>query len=510
MVMARTPGASHARIVLAVWLAWSSLTALPFLLAELRPPPGRWFAGAFDYQDDYFQYLSFLEQASRGAVLFENKFDLTPHGPFLVNLEWWAGGTLSRLIGGRTSEAFHVLGWLAAGLLVAGAARLLVRGGRRGGDLAWALALVLLGGGLGWWRSQAGVPSWQIADLSMTLFPSSQRLVGSTHSVVGTGLLVWCLVRHLEWRLGQAHRRAWLGPAVVLGLCRPFDLGLFVLVALALLFTDVARGGSLRSASSRGLELIWLLPLLLYEGLVFGLHPAFATWAGSQNTIALPPVSELAWALGPALAAGLVGLAWPAPSEEARSVRRGLLCLIAVVVGLVVTGQIGWAAQLTNGLGGVMLLLAAVSVPARALPLLTLALLPSSAMLFHRALNPDPRVFPPLEYALAAKATRASCTPRDLLAAPEDFGLVVAAFSPCRVVVGHRILTPDYAERSGEVARLYDARTPSDERRRYLQRIGATFVLVPAGQTDWLGTDAGHSVVLTTSRFEVWALDRAP
>jgi hypothetical protein len=68
------------------------LLAAPWVRARRSPPPGRAFSGAFLYQDDHRQYLSFVEQAARGEWLFVNKFDPQPQRPFLFNAGWWAAG----------------------------------------------------------------------------------------------------------------------------------------------------------------------------------------------------------------------------------------------------------------------------------------------------------------------------------------------------------------------------------------------------------------------------------
>jgi hypothetical protein len=88
--------------VVVAWLLLSTITLAPYLRAWLFPPPGTAFLGFFYYVDDQYNYLSYVEQAERGAFLFENKLVLEPHAPFLINLEWWllvgpGGATLPRL-----------------------------------------------------------------------------------------------------------------------------------------------------------------------------------------------------------------------------------------------------------------------------------------------------------------------------------------------------------------------------------------------------------------------------
>jgi hypothetical protein len=87
----------------APWLAAAVvlvLTFTPWLVTTLRPPPGAAFVGTFFYVDDFYNYLSFARQAEDGAFLFTNQALLSDHTPALVNLEWWAVGGMSRVLGG--------------------------------------------------------------------------------------------------------------------------------------------------------------------------------------------------------------------------------------------------------------------------------------------------------------------------------------------------------------------------------------------------------------------------
>ena len=62
-----------ARPVVACWLLVATFTTLPFVLAAVVPPPGRAFVGTFHWIDDFYNYVSFVQQAEDGHVVFENK-----------------------------------------------------------------------------------------------------------------------------------------------------------------------------------------------------------------------------------------------------------------------------------------------------------------------------------------------------------------------------------------------------------------------------------------------------
>src|SRR5262245_15648121 len=288
------------RVTLA-FVVWSTLTILPFLQASAFPPKGRWFTGFFHYQDDLYQDLSFVEQARRGQLLFQNKFDIRPQEGFLINLEWAGAGLLARGLGLGPLGGFHAMGFVAAFVLVVVASRVLLAGGCR--SLLWGLALFLGGGGLGWIRLGLGARAWTLPDLATTLFPWNQRLAGGPHALLGTGLFLWALLGFVEWRGGGGGRVRWLLPAAVLGLVRPFDLGLFgVTAAVVLAFESAREPRPWRHWVRAALALAWLAPVLFYDALAFALHPAFAVWSSAQNSIASPGPAALAWALAPAAA----------------------------------------------------------------------------------------------------------------------------------------------------------------------------------------------------------------
>ena len=68
------------------------LSLMPWAIATAYPPAGTAFLGTFYYVDDFYNYLSYAQQAEDGAFLFTNKALLADHAPALVNLEWWLVG----------------------------------------------------------------------------------------------------------------------------------------------------------------------------------------------------------------------------------------------------------------------------------------------------------------------------------------------------------------------------------------------------------------------------------
>ncbi len=502
---AAPPGpASTTRAAAAIVVGWTMLAllvSLPYAWASAWPPSGRFFSGAFAFQDDFYQYLSFLEQAGRGAVLFLNKFDVRPQSPALLNLAWWTGGRLGVVAGGPV-EGLHALRVLGVGLMLGSAALMLETGGLTGRWLAWGVALVTTGGGLGWLRLWRGVPPMEVADVGMCLYPWWEALI-SGHALVGTALLVLALAWHVRWREGRAQRWRWLVAASVLGLCRPFDFGLFLLVAAASAAPRLLPSSSRRDALVRLASLLWLAPVLVYDLLIFEWHPSFSVYSG-QNAVPTPPLSTLVWALLPAGPLAALWLLRRQDGVAAREELRATLRAWALVeTAFLLAPGGGFALQFVNSLGALVLLAAALATPPPWLPALTVAASPTSLLLLWVSFHPSSAWFPPLAYREVALELKRDCEPGDVLLAPIDPSLIVAGLTPCHVVLGHRVLTPGFASRVEEVRRFYARESSPRWRTGYLDAVRARFVLLPRPGEGWLG-DRGWRRVRTFSTFELW------
>lgn len=491
-------------IAAAVALALAAVTTVPYVTAALRPPAGAVFTGTFFYQDDMYQYLSFVEQAARGAFVFRNKFDPQPNPAVVVNVEWWTAGVLARRLGGSPVLGFHALRILAIFGLIAGAARVLAAAGVSGRRLAWALALVATAGGLGWLRLLGGVPGSRVPDVLMGFFPFHQSLMNA-HFVTGNALFVWALAFHLEWRAGLRSRWPWVAAAWALGFSRPYDLVSFAVVALVLAWLPRQRRPPIAST----LELAWIAPVFGYYALLMSSQRGLGGWTGVQSRDLTPPLFEFGIALLPALA--LVALFWRQPAaEDPLGVRRALVAW-AVVVALILVGYPSpMAKQFAVTLGPAVILLAALLTPSRWLPAAAAALCPTSVFLLWRVFHPYPDWFAPRDYVEAVRFLDHACGGNDVALAPTDLSLMIGGLTPCRVALGHRGLTPAWPAAIEAGTRFYDAATPAAWRWSYLESLGADYVLLPRAGGALLGGDARAVPRLKLPLLEVWQVTPPP
>jgi hypothetical protein len=166
------------------------------------------------------------------------------------------------------------------------------------------------------------------------------------------------------------------------------------------------------------------------------------------------------------------------------------------------------AKQCLTSLGGALLLWAAIVTPRRWLAPAVLALSLTSWLVLWLVFRPDPGSFVALDSLAVTERLRPACAPGQVAIAPSDLSLAIAALTPCHVALGHRLLTPRFAEAVQEGNRFYDPATPAEWRLAYLDRLRATFVALPAGRGDWLGRGAPYARILTRPSLELW--ERVP
>ena len=274
------------------------MVRIPVPRGHAPPPPGTEFVGAFRYVDDFYNYLSYAQQAQSGSLAFRNKVLLDDHRPALVNLEWSLVGGLGRLLGGRLILAYRVFGLLAAALLLLAFDLWLTRLGLPASHRLPALLLLTTGGGLGGLLFTLGSrPMPQCLDLYAGLFPSI-GLLFNPHFVAGTALLALALLAYERDPLAPRDWATLTLLATAIALVRPYDFVLLGLIrAGAVLLLEPARGWW------KGLlPLATLLPAVAYLYWLFYLNPAFSSYAATAY--AFPAIADFAWALSPAVLLG--------------------------------------------------------------------------------------------------------------------------------------------------------------------------------------------------------------
>jgi len=481
-----TPGARNLRPVLAAWLLLSALTCLPYLRAGLYPPRGTRFLGVFYAIPDVYNYLSYVQQAEDGAFLFVNKLTAQDHPGALVNLEWWVVGRLSRLLGRHPIVAYRIFGLGMLWLLLLAVDRWLARAELPDGHRLAALLLVFTGAGFGGILYQAfGPPAWRFLDLTTGLFPVISALV-NPHFIAGTALLLWALLAFSGpgWR-GQA-----MGVllASVLGLVRPYDLVVLVMIRAIMVLASEPR----RSWVPSLLPLLGLAPVVAYNYWVFYRNPAFT--ALSSFAYAFPPLGSLALAFAPAALLAAVCW-WPRRARRDEARFSGELAFVAwILAGLAFLLQpLSFSLQCLVNFGIPFLALGALGLarlPRAATLAVTAGLFPTGLIALWILLGDNSTWYVPAERLGAALALRQPCRPGEMALAPPDIGLYANAYSACKAYASHFVV-PDYEERAANVRAFYESWPPA-VRAAFLEREGVRHLVLPGGAGPvpeaWLGS----------------------
>lgn len=462
-----------------VGLLLAALSTAPYVRAFLSPPPGLAFVGFFWFDDDAYNYLSFVQQAEAGAALFHNKLVLEDHPAVLFNLEWWTVGVLSRLLGGHPLVAYRVFGMAALVALVLGIDRWLAGAGLPASHRLPALLLVTTGAGLGGIRFLLGAPAERCLDLTTGFFPILEVL-SNPHFVAGTALLLWALLAHAS-RAGARSFVAAAALGTALGLTRPYDL----VVLAGIRTVVVALAEPVRAWWRHGAAMAALLPVAAYNYWVFYRQPAFTFYTEAEYVF--PTRADLAWALGPAAALGLAALgarSVAAFRDGAAGVARlhfAVWCAVAVVVFAL--RPVHFSLQFLVGVGLPLLVLAAIGLgrlPVRYTIGAALALSSTAVAAVWLTLQPTLASYVPAERIALAWELRRDCRAGDRLVAPADIGLWAGGYTACQAFTSHAI-EPAHEERLEAVRMFYEQGDPAG-RAAFLERVCATHVVLPASR----------------------------
>ncbi len=469
------------RSALLVFLLLAVLSASLAARAWLLPPKGTVFVGTFYYVDDFYNYLSYAEQAQRGALVFRDKLASPSLSPSLVNLEWLAVGWLSALLGGRLLLAYRLFGFAALGALVFCADRFLDRSGLAPDRRLAGLLLVATGGGLGGLLYALGrIPGERALDVRTGAFPFVEALA-NPHFVAGTALLVAALAAFAEGR-----RVLGAGLGSVLALVRPYDAALLAaLEGLAVLLTSPAR-----EWPRRLLPVLALLPALAYDAWLLLASPGFAAFSSSRYAAAPLSPADLALALGPALLLALLALRVRESEGAGHRVRLALWASLALLV--VLARPVAFSLQLLVGAGLPLLALAALGLarlPRGALEASVPLMATTAAVTTWLCTVPGPGSHAPADRWRVAEALRETCRPGEIVLAPPDVGLYAGGLSPCWPYVSHAA-APEHRARAAAVRRFYGESSP-EERAALLEQAGASLVVLPSGvPPGWVGAAA--------------------
>ncbi len=485
--------------VFAFALLVALVTTLPYLVSFSAQGEQWRFTGFVFGVEDGNSYLGKMLRGSTGDWVFRTPFSAVEQRGAFLFLPYLLLGKLAAppALHEQLVALYHL--FRVVGVLLATAATydFLALFLREETSRRWGVALVTLGGGLGWLLVLLGQESW-LGSLPLGFFsPETFGFLG----VYGIAHLPWART-FLLWGLrayvlrGEGNQRATglrftrglsdLPPGVLwllTGLLQPLAMVVFG-AALGFHITGLlgvrglkgfrgeAEGGMeivpyLRTALQAGLV---ALPLALYVFLAFRLDPFLRAWLG-QNVLPAPHFMHYLVAYGLVMPFALGGIA--------RLVRRGDergLFLVTWTVGMPLLLALPFSAQrrLLEGEWVALVALALAFVEVwpqvwRHRAMLFLALgFPTSMLLLaggvQVASRPALPVFRPVEEVAAFKFLAANTTNEEVVLSSHATGNALPAWAPVFVVIGHGPESVGYAATASRVEEFYKQGTANQER----------------------------------------------
>lgn len=491
------------RWVAAVSAAILILSCLPYLAGYAAETDDAVFGGAVYDRQDYSFHLSAMQQGARGAWQYEILVTSDPHPAGLVRLLYLALGHAAALFGLSLATVYHAARLAFGAAALAYVYRFAARCMRPIALRRMALLFFGLGSGLGWVQLLLG---WNLRpDLSPIDFWLIDAygffsLLAFPHFAAVIALLAMAFDRLAAY--SEAGRVRDLLSLAVLGvglqLLQPYAPWVLDLTALFLLARPHPRFGRILPA----LLVLGLsqAPYFLYVIRFFGSDPAWISVREQTVTLSPPPAAYL---LGYGLLAPLA--VWGAVKALPGRVGEAARLAASWPLAAFALAYLPWNLQrrFTEGVMAPLAILAALGLGYGLLPAvrrwrrprragewrrrrnLSLASVASAASISSLTLavagaalaSGRPRqLFDEAAVYAAADRLQASAAWDEPVLAAERTGSILAAYLGQRVVLGHVIETPFFAERSRDVRAFFDPTTVDTGRRELLARCGCRYV----------------------------------
>jgi hypothetical protein len=492
------------RWVAALSAAILTLTSLPYLAGYAAETDDLVFGGAVYDRQDYSVHLSTMQQGARGGWQYEILVTSDPHPAGRVRLLYLALGHAARVTGLSLPTVYHTarlaLGAAALAAVYLFAARCLRPIALR----RTALLFFGLGSGLGWLQLLLG---WNLRpDLSPIDFWLIDAygffsLLAFPHFAAVIALLAIAFERLAAYFEAGRGRDLLFAVAAGVGLqwVQPFAPWVLDLAAASLAVRPGMR--SRTTLTALGVLGASQAPYFIYSVRLFGGHPVWASFQAQNVTLSPPPA---AYILGYGVLAPLA--VWGAVKALRRRAGEASGLAATWLLAAFALAYLPWNLQrrFTEGVMAPLAILAALGLGYGLLPAarrwfgsrrqagvwrrrrnLSLALVAGAASISSLtlalagaalALTRPPQIFDPASIYTAAERLQAMAAWEEPILAAERTGLILAAHIGQRVVLGHVIETPFYAERSADVRAFFDPETTDAARRDLLRACSCRYV----------------------------------
>lgn len=500
------------------WVIWVSVIALvlanlPIALAFLTAPSGTVYTGIDSTAPgDVNVYLSYLEQARQGHLVFRDLFTSEPQRPMIFNSFWLGLGLLGSLLRLEPLAVYFlsriVLGAVLLILLYGLASKVFQDVRLR--HIAFVLAVFASGIGAwaapiidAWFHGNIPGPGWPM-DLWVSEAFTFLSLHHSPHFLAATILIlltVWWLMRVVENRGLKSALYAGVGMLALFSF-HPFHVVSLAYITIGFLMVVLLRSKRdfVRVFMSYGLTWLIASPAIVYQVWLI-LHDPLASGRAQQNILptSWPGIAGLSYGF---LLVGAIGgavLLW-----RQKTLRSQLLVVWAAAHLLAIYAPVFFNRRLTQGLNVVLALLTAAAIaflwerrPNRFLrrsfyyylvPIVGLVMLSMSNLwVFAQDLSylvgaqgrqPQFYFFLNRGYAHAFRWLRERGDDGSVVLSHPVTGNFIPGWSGRRVVIGHNVETLKFEEKRPNVERFFSTTESDEQRRNFLQSTRTTHVIV--------------------------------
>ncbi len=500
-----------------IWIVVALIvTSVPYVVGWLRSTPDRVFGGfAFAIEDGY-SYLSKMRQGAEGLWLFQLPYTSEPHTPTIFYLFYLLLGKLSALTGLSTALVYHLARLFFDAILLVVIYRFIAL------FTAWrsvrriAFLLIAFSGGLGWLLILLGQVNWLNSAPIDLISPEAYTfliLYGFPHLALARtllllGLMIWWSKPSIRNQKSEIRDRKWLWAGLCwfgMGLLVPFYVAVVGALVLAGLIAEaiVARQIDWRKVGRAALAGLIATPPLIYTFVIVAIDPIWKVWADQLMILSPHP---LHYVLGYALV-GLLALVGIAKMWKRRMIDPKLIgWLIAVPFLIYVPFNSqrrlieGWQIPLgisaAIGLAYVVLPVWSRSRLVKRLTqhrrytvhglrswLLAGLLLLSATTYVLMLIEQTTRMIARIDLGFRDGAELAALrwldghvTYNDVILSSYNTGNFLPTVVGAKVFLGHGPETAYSNDKIQLVKQFYDASTPDDWRREFLQQRSITFV----------------------------------
>lgn len=444
------------------------VTTIPYVVGWLSAGDEWEFGGFVFGTDDGYSYLAKMRLGARGDWLFSIRYTSEPHDGALLFLPYILLGKLTGIFVASDSPdlptamavTFHLARLVCGFALIVVSYRFVAVFLRRDGSRLFALVLIVLGGGLGWLLSIAGLGDL-FDSLPVDFFvPEGYSFLvvfGLPHVALSRSAMLLGLLLLFRALNTPGPPRGWLRWTLLAGLCWAV-MGLSVPFYVAVIYLVLGCWGAAVWIRLRRFPwaLFWralsaalvALPVLAYSSVVFLQNDVLREWS-SQNQ--LPSPHPLHYVFGYVVLAipAAMALRW-AWKRGARHLPYVLLAAWVVVMPVVVYLPINVQRRLAEGVIVPLSILAVAGLRLwfpgrrswrRARAGVLALVLPTSILLWlggtFNALNPSRPLFHPRD-ELAAMDTLDGVLPRDaVVLSLKETGNYLPARTNLVTYVGH-------------------------------------------------------------------------